>query len=128
MFKARFVPLIEAGQKRQTIRAPRTGKSRHARPGEDIQCYTGSRFKPQLIARRVCVDVDRVRIDIGGDFIVRYRGLTDQVKAEFGEELELNHFASVDGFENWEDMRAFWRDVHKVTGVWDGALIAWRMP
>lgn len=42
-FQKQFAPLVESGQKRQTIRA--IGKRRHARPGESLQLYTGQRTK-----------------------------------------------------------------------------------
>lgn len=42
-FRKQFAPLVESGQKRQTIRT--IGKRRHARAGEPLQLYTGQRTK-----------------------------------------------------------------------------------
>ncbi|MFK5597639.1 hypothetical protein ACFZ8E_11600 [Methylobacterium sp. HMF5984] len=44
-FKARFAAPILAGTKAQTIPAERTGRSRHARPGEQLQLFSGMRTK-----------------------------------------------------------------------------------
>lgn len=54
-FRARFVVPIEAGTKRQTIRAPR---KRHAKPGEEMQLYTGMRTRAcRLIRLATCLSV-----------------------------------------------------------------------
>lgn len=44
-FMPRFVPAIVAGTKLHTLRWPRHGRSRHARPGELLQLYTGMRTR-----------------------------------------------------------------------------------
>ena len=53
-FKARFVPLIREGLKTQTIRAQR---SRHARPGELIQLFSGMRTHlcEKIVPDPVCI-------------------------------------------------------------------------
>lgn len=71
-FKRRFAEPILAGAKRQTIRADRR---RHARPGEELQLYTGMRTKScRLIARRTCVDIQRVILVFREPAQVRYYG------------------------------------------------------
>jgi hypothetical protein len=47
-FRQQFRPPILAGTKRQTIRADR---KRHARPGEQLQLYTGMRTRQQAARR-----------------------------------------------------------------------------
>lgn len=71
-FKQRFAPQIIAGlqtgplvvgMKRQTIRADR---KRHARPGEELQLYTGMRTRScQLLGRTTCTAVAPVRLLLG---------------------------------------------------------------
>jgi hypothetical protein len=56
-FQKTFAPLVESGQKRQTLRFPRR---RDARPGEPLQLFTGQRTKycRKLIAPDpTCLDV-----------------------------------------------------------------------
>jgi len=63
-FRARFREPILVGAKRQTIRADR---KRHARPGEQLQLYTGMRTREcAIIARALCSQVMPVRIDVDG--------------------------------------------------------------
>ena len=62
-FNTAFVRHVEDRSKRQTIRLPR---KRHARPGEDVQLFTGMRTKRcrKIIPDPVCVGIDEVRFDL----------------------------------------------------------------
>jgi hypothetical protein len=42
-FQKQFAPLVQSGEKRQTIRT--LGKRSHAQPGNKLQLYTGMRTK-----------------------------------------------------------------------------------
>ena len=69
-FKARFVPAIEAGTKRQTIRAPRAGRSRHANVGSELQLYTAMRTKHCRLIRRVrCANVSPNKVGVAGGWV-----------------------------------------------------------
>jgi hypothetical protein len=123
-FKSRFVSPIKAGLKRQTIRTPRYGRSRHACPGGPVTLLTGSRFKPELIGRAECADLYGVFLDFknGG---VRTINKNDQDdRQSIVSKVGLDDFAQRDGFADWEDMRQFWIAVHNVD-QFEGVMIKW---
>jgi hypothetical protein len=117
-FKSHFAPKIIAGTKCQTIRADR---KRHARPGEEMQLYTGMRTKQcRLIMRVTCESIAPVLLDFVVDKVLIER-------AGYYEVLYgLDIFAYRDGFDSWADMRAFWREHHGALDQWRGVLITWR--
>lgn len=116
-FKAQFRAPILAGTKRQTIRAER---KRHARPGEELQLYTGMRTRHcKIIGRARCFIVEPVRIGVADDWL------------EVGEQPRLTDFffldafARRDGFAAWGHMMEFWRREHPDTPVFSGVVIRW---
>lgn len=116
-FKGLFAPKILDESKRQTIRADRR---RHARPGEELQLYTGMRTKQcRLVGRAVCTSIRRVVISFG-------RGCADQVRVD-GAPIgsTLDEFARADGFEDWAGLSAFWRVNHPGVDRFEGWLIEW---
>jgi hypothetical protein len=119
-FKRQFVRPILDGTKRQTIRADRR---RHARPGEELQLYTGMRTKEcRLICRARCLDVLPIFIAF------RKRARTDWVRVG-GKKLdrpsELDAFARHDGFKDWGELREFWRTNHPGVCDFRGVMITW---
>lgn len=115
-FKERFVAPIQDNMKRQTIRKPRLGRGRHARPGDDLQLYTAMRTKYcTLIGRAVCTIVVPVRLDF------EINNLT--IEGEL--DGQRDRFARSDGFANWAEMRVFWASEHPGITVFDGVLIKW---
>jgi hypothetical protein len=104
-FQQRFAQPILAGTKGGTIRADRR---RHARPGEELQLYTGMRTKRcQLLARKTCVAVEPISISLVNRdvFLPASRGLIHNPQ-------ELDLFARFDGFSDFSELIAFWREVH----------------
>ena len=115
-FRQIFRSPILAGTKRQTIRSDR---KRHARPGEEVQLYTGMRTRQcAIIGRAVCESVRPVWIGVDDDWIDD--GLAIRV-----ETVDLDRFAQADGFADWSEMRAFWRAEHPGVPVFSGVLIRW---
>lgn len=58
-FKPEFVPLIESGQKRSTIRS-----TRRCSPGDIMQLYTGQRTKQcRKIMDALCIGVAEIEIN-----------------------------------------------------------------
>lgn len=112
--------------KRQTIRA--LGKRRHARPGEILQLYTGMRT-PQCmkIGEARCTAVSDVVIAFGRATRPSFFGSVISINGEaryMGD--GLNHFANLDGFEDWPDMVSFWDETHGITErAFSGVLIEW---
>lgn len=124
-FKKRFVPLIESGAKAQTIRGTR---ARHARVGEPVQLFFGMRTKQcrKIIPDPVCTFVGKIKID----FMISQIGIWGPVVGEttsltllFGPALDP--FAQADGFEDWADMRFFWRKEYGASVLFQGTLIKW---
>lgn len=136
-FRRRFVNPIKAGlglhvndpyvpsPKRQTIRANR---KRHARPGEEVQLYCGMRTKGCfLIGRARCVSVNAISLDFYGGIIA----IRDLYRSRHGCILVmrdadgLDKFARSDGFQDWADLRTFWRNEHDGLEDFTGVLIKW---
>ncbi|RVU15202.1 hypothetical protein [Methylobacterium oryzihabitans] len=105
-FKARFAEPILLGAKAGTIRADR---KRHARPGEQLQLYTGMRTRHcRLLVRTACTAVVPVRLSF-------HRQFGPGVFVVDGERLtasEMDAFAVADGFADVLDMSAFWLAEH----------------
>lgn len=124
-FKMRFAPPIllglelgplVAGMKRQTIRADRR---RHARPGEEVQLYTGMRTRScRLLGRPRCTAVEAIRLLLGTAEICL--GADRLVRA-----AELDAFAVADGFGDFADLRDFWGAAHPEVDDFTGQLIRW---
>ena len=115
-FKAQFRAPILTGTKRQTIRADR---KRHARPGEQVQLYTGMRTRGcSLIGTAVCAIVLPVRVGVRDRFVA--------IGSNFILPDALDGFARDDGFADWLAMAAFWRAEHPDQHWFIGVLIAWR--
>lgn len=117
-FKTFFAPKILDGTKRQTIRADRR---RHARPGEEVQLYTGLRTKQcRLIARAKCENARLITLCFLYGGVIRIRQPTKWEDAGC-----LHDFARADGFESWPAMVEFWREQHGAINEFEGVLITW---
>lgn len=115
-FKSQFAPLVQSGQKRQTIRADRQGRSRHVRPGETLQLYTGMRTRNcrKLVEPDpVCVAVRSVWFPSPA-IVVDGRLLTTQ---------QIKELARLDGFSDVADFYQFFRETHGFP--FKGVLIKW---
>jgi hypothetical protein len=124
-FQKQFAAPILAGTKRQTIRA--AGKRRHARPGEDLQLYTGMRTRScLLIATAKCASVHKVELFFskhGASELFRIDGAPISLTA-------MASFARLDGFNDVDEMAAFWWKHHSDLAIggyieFTGKLIRW---
>ncbi|KAB6714289.1 ASCH domain-containing protein [Roseobacter sp. TSBP12] len=115
-FNPRFADDVQNLIKRQTIRA--NGKRRHARPGDELQLYTGQR-RPEcrLLLRTTCAA--SLPIVIYPNAI-----LADQT---YSTAKDLDVFANLDGFTDWSDMLCFFETSHELSGAnhFNGTLIKW---
>src|ERR1700677_2202241 len=94
-FKQQFVEPIRAGLKRQTVRPHR---KRHARPGEELQLYSGMRTPSCfLIGRALCVRVREITLEVYGNSL----NIFIEGKLLPGEK-KTNEFARADGFADWK--------------------------
>ncbi|WP_119167094.1 hypothetical protein [Algihabitans albus] len=148
-FKRFFGEPIRWGLKSYTLRAPRAGRSRHARPKEKLQLYTSLRTKH---ARKI-LDYDpvcRLVLPCSLRFERPYRLVEVRVD---GKPVDPDFFAARDGFAfvqsrakgawfedgkaRWIEeppaavMGCFWRHEHPAAfeaGTFEGELIVWRQP
>ncbi len=114
-FRAQFRAPVLDGIKQQTIRADR---KRHARPGEEVQLYTGMRTRQcAIIGRAKCVTVHAVRLWVEAGAV--------EIDGRAMPIGRLDEFARDDGFDDWPAMQAFWRKQHPDTPVFSGVMIRW---
>jgi hypothetical protein len=106
-FQQRFVPFIESGAKKHTIRATRANPDK---PGNTLHLYTGLRRKgARLIARVKCVRISEIEIlrpacsqASSGIFV-----FVDGVELD---RSECEGLARKDGFKDFAEMKDFWKD------------------
>lgn len=112
-FHSRFAPLVESGQKRQTIRAFRKD-GRDPKPGDTLYLFTGMQTKRcRKIGVAVVESVEFVDID-ERSLVVGNRDL---------HATEADELARDDGFQNWTDMEEW---VKRTYGLpFEGLLIRW---
>ena len=98
-------------------------RSRLARPGEELQLYTGMRtLACKLLLRAPCVNVVPIEIDVSFDQILEVRVVSFLCPYFY---KHLDEFARRDGFSDQADMHAFWLKEHGV-GTFRGVMISWR--
>lgn len=119
-FQPMFVTSIRAGTKRQTIRAHRRGRSRHAHAGEGLQLYCRQRLPEGfLIGTAVCEAVRPITI--------MFMPPCSAVSIDGREDgRSLDDFARADGFRSWSDLVDFWRIHHPGVTTFSGVIITWR--
>jgi hypothetical protein len=119
-FKMRFAAPFLAGVKAQTIRAERAGRSRHARPGEMVQLYTGMRTRQcTKLGECQCIAVWPIELHLRDGIVFANDGW-------IWTEDDLDAFARRDGFRNWSEMAAFWAAEYPGVDVFEGVLIRWQ--
>lgn len=112
-FKKQFAPLVEAGTKRQTIRAKRfDGKNPHQ--GETLYLYTGLRTKEcRKLGEPLCKSVEEITIESHGI----------NVAGSWLDHADVEELARKDGFDSFEQLLAFFEKEHGLP--FDGLLIKW---
>lgn len=120
-FQKEFVSPSLAGTKIGTIRGLRMRPSRHARPGEQLQHYTGMRTKYCApFGRSTCQSTRLILLAIR-EGSVHYPASTETIS----DEAKLNIFAIGDGFANWDKLCEFWHRMHPDAAMFQGAHIIW---
>ena len=113
-FQTEFVPLIESGQKIQTIRS-----TRRCEKGQPMHLYTGLRTKQcKLIAVKKCAYTWQV--------IIEPRGVTlgDEPNLVILDRAHSDLFAVADGFLNYPAMYNWFLERYKQE-VFHGFLHRW---
>lgn len=118
-FQARFVPLIERGEKTHTIRGPRAD----IHLGTRLDLYAAPRTKSmRLIFRAPCIGIEQIRI-LPDDPSREIYSARVQLRGCWLDPSELDGFAKRDGFADFQEMRRFWM-VHR-TLPFDGFVFHW---
>lgn len=119
LFQSRFAPLVQSGQKTQTIR-----KKARCKPGDQLSLRQWSgrpyRSKQEELKDGVCTSVSTVSIG---------HGLDENGISINGEELNVHGqslLAQLDGFMNAIEMMDWFRDVHGLP--FEGEIIKWESP
>ena len=119
-FKARFAPLVESGEKRQTIRPER---KQPIKVGDKLQLYTGMRTKGcRKLADAVCTQVRRVTI-ANAYFAIQHEEhpICDRLLGS----IERFAMAVADGFDVYSEMHAFFKSQYGLP--FRGVLIQWEL-
>jgi hypothetical protein len=115
-FQVRFCEPILDGTKGGTIRGERLRG--HARPGDALQLYTGMRTRHcRLITRKTCCDLSRLLLNFERDQVHISAGCardTSSRPVDFHTASQLDIFARFDGFNEWGELKTFWRETHDV--------------
>jgi hypothetical protein len=99
-FQKQFVPKVESGEKRQTIRKRRKYP---IKIGDTLYLYFGLRTKhSRKLREEICTNVIPITIHMGGVM----------VGDEWIPAHEISDFARADGFEDGTAFFAFWRKEH----------------
>lgn len=120
-FNPRFIAPIRQGSKTQTIRAIR---KRPAKAGEMLQLFSGMRTAHcvRIIPDVRCIQSCTIRIDF--DDAMRITRIET-----FGMPVRgLDAFARRDGFDDIEDMGAFWEHLNGRIDRFIGHVIEWAPP
>lgn len=124
-FKKQFAPLVESGQKRQTVRANRKD-GRLPRVGDTAKCFTGLRTRgARLLIAAPVIEVSRVLIDFKECTLATDRGRLGM--------KESQEFARDDGFRSFGDMLEWFRSNHKEAALFEphlfeGFVTKWQPP
>jgi hypothetical protein len=112
-FEKQFAPAVESGKKRQTIRAKREdGRNPHV--GDKLYLFVGQRTKGcRRIGEVICKEVHQITID--------YTGIN--VDGEWLLTVAKNELARADGFNDYYEMKDFFRKKHGLP--LEGLLYKW---
>lgn len=118
-FQSRFAPLVESGEKRQTIRAHRKD-GRDPKVGDRLFLYTGARTKEcRKLGESGCVRAERIEIGSKGSIVLGFAGRFPVTLNERSRE----RFARADGFESWTELVGWFEATHGLP--FRGLLIEW---
>lgn len=119
-FKARFAPLVESGEKRQTIRKPR---KRPTVAGDRLKLYTGMRTKAcRLFFFGTCQSVEPVVIDIR-ETVQLFPAPYVEVAGKLLPYSDMLALAEADGFSSVWEMVEFFKSTYGLPAALE--LIKW---
>lgn len=135
-FQARFAPLVESGEKRQTIRKRRKD-GRDPKPGDTLYLYTGMRTKAcRKLGEAKCREVFpfqlTARAETGNGNVNMFAGLSSHrgggsrfraASLRDGTRSRIARLAKADGFSSPEEMVCWFEAAHGLP--FEGLLIRW---
>lgn len=129
-YKKQFAPLVESGEKRQTIRAMR---KRPFKVGDRLYHYEGLRTKAcRKILESECISVENILITSDGRVYLSRAGIFSKFLGHWLNTDEKEALAQADGFRGqgcllktsaWEQMLNFFRTVHGLP--FRGQVVRW---
>jgi hypothetical protein len=126
LFKDQFAPLVRDGRKCQTVRPVPARAQDIPKRGElfSARRWTGLpyRSKQEVLRESIVTGVMPVRIHAGGAG-ARVHAWADWIDWS-GE--EVGEFAKADGFASFDEMRAWFEEVHRLP--FEGMAIFWATP
>ncbi len=118
-FKAQFAPLVESGEKSQTIRKVR---KHPIKAGDRLFLFTGMRTKQcRKLRETVCTNARMIAIQPPGGVIVS-EGIYLWEKGQLST-TEAKQLARKDGFSRLTDFVRFFKDQYGLP--FEGVLIEW---
>jgi hypothetical protein len=121
-FKPQFAPLVERGEKLQTVRPI---PARMPKPKDRISLRTWTdkpyRSKQRLLGEGTITHVDRIEITADGVTLLPQTNIAATVRVK----LPPGPFAVADGFSCWEEMRQWFEHQHGLP--FTGILIRWKL-
>ena len=125
-FQKWSAPLVESGEKRQTIRAYRKD-GRDPKVGDTLYLYTGMRTKAcRKLGEVVCNSAERLRINEDGGVSRHVFKRVDPFYTAAWAEYDVgwcNRIARADGFNGLGEMRRWFEKTHGLP--FEGLLIKW---
>ncbi len=123
-FSEKFAPLVESGEKRQTIRKLRKD-GRDPKPGDTLYLYTGMRTKKcRKIGEAECLLVEPVQIN-SRIAVINGCVLIYDPSCSY-DSLDMDSLAKADGFVNWKELADWFEKIHGL--AFHGLLIRWEAP
>lgn len=114
-FQKRFAPLVERGEKCQTIRALRTDNRPPCAEGKPLKLYTGMRSKDCRLLKEVTVKrLKRIELHWNEAVISGER---------VAYSVALDNLAILDGFNDYSEMVLWFHETHGLPFA--GWLIQW---
>lgn len=121
-FQKQFAPLVESGEKTQTIRAYRKDGN-DPRPGDTLYLYTGLRTKQcRKLGEVICTSVEPITIFDSGEARIKYTG-SRSLQWKYRPCLVFHQIAVADGFGCYAEMLAWFKKTHGLP--FEGLLIKW---
>lgn len=111
MFKPRFARLVESGKKKQTIRPT---PKRFPKPGDLISLreWSGKPYRSkQRLLMEACITDVRVCAITDNGIGIETEGSKDSLVML--DEQRRDRFAKADGFNDWNEMRDWFKTEHK---------------